>query len=56
MLRENQPKGGEFTVPPPPLSQLGTAQEIANVAVFLSSNDSSYVTGTSWTVDGGSNV
>ena len=56
MLRENQANGGELTVPPPPRSQLGTAQEIANVVVFLSRDDSSYVTGTSWTVDGGSNA
>ena len=32
---------------------LGTPGEVANAAVFLASNDSSYVTGTELFVDGG---
>ena len=36
-----------------PLGRLGTADEIAAAAVFLASNDASYVTGTELFVDGG---
>lgn len=36
-----------------PRGKMGTAQEIANVALFLASNDSSYVNGMELKVDGG---
>ena len=36
-----------------PLGRLGTADEIASVAIFLCSNDASYVTGCDIRVDGG---
>jgi NAD(P)-dependent dehydrogenase (short-subunit alcohol dehydrogenase family) len=32
---------------------MGTAEEIAAVAAFLSSERSSFVTGSAWAVDGG---
>ena len=36
-----------------PLGRLGTAEEVASVVVFLSSNDSDYVTGATIDVNGG---
>ena len=36
-----------------PLGRMGTAEEIASVAVFLVSERASFVTGSAWAVDGG---
>ena len=36
-----------------PLGRMGTAEEIAAVAAFLSSERASFVTGSAWAVDGG---
>lgn len=39
-----------------PLDRPGKSEEIATVAAFLLSDESAYVTGASWTVDGGANA
>lgn len=39
-----------------PMGRCGTAEEVANVACFLGSQESSYVTGSAYTVDGGESV
>ncbi len=36
-----------------PMKRIGTADEVAKAALFLASNDSSYVVGTELVVDGG---
>jgi 2-keto-3-deoxy-L-fuconate dehydrogenase len=36
-----------------PIGRLGTAQEVANLAVFLASDEASYITGQAHLVDGG---
>ena len=36
-----------------PMGRMGNADEVANVAAFLASDEASFVTGATWTVDGG---
>ena len=36
-----------------PMGRLGTAEEIASMAVYLASDESSYATGQAYLVDGG---
>ena len=36
-----------------PLKRLGTPEDVAKLALFLASNDSSWITGTAMTIDGG---
>jgi 2-keto-3-deoxy-L-fuconate dehydrogenase len=36
-----------------PMGRLGTAQEVAALAVFLASDEASYITGQAHLVDGG---
>ncbi len=39
-----------------PMGRLGTPEEVAKVALFLASDDASYVTGATYTVDGGESI
>jgi NAD(P)-dependent dehydrogenase (short-subunit alcohol dehydrogenase family) len=39
-----------------PLARRGTPEEVANVYVFLASDEASYVTGALYTVDGGTTI
>lgn len=53
-LTDQVPEDAEHTRRPGvPLGRPGKPDEIANVIAFLASQGSSYVTGASWTVDGG---
>ena len=46
-------RGIEITAAKYPIGRLGTPKEIAQAALFLASDDSSFVTGAAFTVDGG---
>ncbi|TCN55970.1 NAD(P)-dependent dehydrogenase (short-subunit alcohol dehydrogenase family) [Rhodococcus sp. SMB37] len=47
------PPTGEGKVPPQPMKRWGVPQELANAALFLASDESSFITGTAIPVDGG---
>ena len=49
-------KALENRIPKLPLARPGEPEEVAKVAMFLASEDSSYVTGAVWEVDGGAGV
>lgn len=56
MHRANLARVKNFTsTPATPIPRDGTAQEVANVLTFLLSEESSFVTGDAWNVDGGAN-
>jgi NAD(P)-dependent dehydrogenase (short-subunit alcohol dehydrogenase family) len=46
-------KGLAMTVAKYPIGRLGTPEEIAAVALFLASDDAAFVTGSTFTADGG---
>jgi NAD(P)-dependent dehydrogenase (short-subunit alcohol dehydrogenase family) len=48
-----EPPPGIFTVPGIPMNRWGLASEIANAALFLASDEASYITGVLLPVDGG---
>ncbi|KAK9313084.1 hypothetical protein V1522DRAFT_431123 [Lipomyces starkeyi] len=56
MHRANLARVKDFTpTPTTPIPRSGSAQEVAAVTIFLLSDESSFVTGAAWSVDGGAN-
>ncbi|MBT3346050.1 MAG: SDR family oxidoreductase, partial [Gemmatimonadetes bacterium] len=51
-LDEN-PKGREFAARIAPSGRIGQPDDIAAVALFLASDESGFVNGAAWNVDGG---
>jgi 2-keto-3-deoxy-L-fuconate dehydrogenase len=47
------PSGREMFIARQPMGRLGTAEEIALLAVYLASNESAFTTGVAHIIDGG---
>jgi len=47
------PNGREMFIERQPMGRLGTAEEIAMLAVYLASNESAFTTGVAHIIDGG---
>jgi 2-keto-3-deoxy-L-fuconate dehydrogenase len=47
------PNGREMFVSRQPMGRLGTAEEIASLALYLASDDSAFTTGVAHVIDGG---
>ena len=50
---EENPKGREFAAKIAPSGRIGQPEDIASVALFLASDESGFVNGAAWNVDGG---
>ncbi|MNP60670.1 3-oxoacyl-[acyl-carrier-protein] reductase FabG [compost metagenome] len=53
MIEDLKDKGKKEMVSRIPLKRIGRREEVADVVLFLASQMSSYVTGTTITIDGG---
>ena len=56
IMQKSGARDAETLVPTVPLGRLGSVDDVANAVAFLSSDDSSYMTGHSLVVDGGRTV
>jgi hypothetical protein len=56
MLHALRDSGAENPAPNVPIPRLGQPQEVANVVAFLLGEESGFVTGSAWAVDGGANA
>ena len=54
-LIDEMPSGSDFTITTP-MGRLGRVQEIAAGALFLASDQSSYLTGSDLILDGGADI
>jgi 3alpha(or 20beta)-hydroxysteroid dehydrogenase len=50
---EENPEGREFAGKIAPMGRIGQPEDVAEVALFLASDASRFVTGAAYTVDGG---
>ena len=52
-LLQGDPAAIDAAIAPIPLGRLGRPEDVANMSLFLASQEASYVTGAEFVVDGG---
>lgn len=53
MDKRNALEGVDMSVEPTPINRIGTAEECGNLMAWLLSDESTFVTGATYAVDGG---